>query len=180
MLIVAATNRPDLLDTALVDRFDVLVPFIRPGKADLIEITAIMLKRNGRRLGEIKAVSIAETLEGLSLTGRNLEAILVRAGHIADAEAGCENQPIRLKHFKQAAREYIPRLSDLWMEFLEQMALNMCDHKPLLPCSGPDGLLNIPGHLQRFFLKNGSLDKVELNKSLNQLKGTLQTGRMVA
>ncbi len=183
VLIVAATNRPDLLDAALVDRFDVVIPFIRPGKAELIEIAAILLKRNGRRLGEIKAVSIAEALQDLNLTGRNLETVLVNAGHLADDEASKENQPIRLKHLRQAAQDYIPRQSNAVMEIIELTSLDMCDRKSLLPWNGPEGRLpgvDIPRHLQMFVTKDGGLDKVELVKALNQLRESHYAGRRAA
>jgi hypothetical protein len=183
VLIVAATNRPDLLDAATVDRFDVVAPLIRPSKAELVEITEILLKRKGRRLGEIKAVSIAEALDGLNLTIRNLETILDRAGHLADEEAGKDGQPVRLKNIKSAVKNFIPRDSSQDMEQMELTALDMCDHIPLLPWNGPKGRLpdmGIPRHLQMIVTKDGRLDKVELAKELNQFKERQYAGRRVA
>ena len=183
VLIIAATNHPERLKPAVLDRFDYVAPFTRPSKGDMAEIAYMIHDEIGRKFGEIKDESIGEVLEGINLTGRNLRTILVSAGQIADQEAGKPNQPIRLKHVKMAAQNFIPRVNDLEMEIMELNSLNACNFRPLLPGNGPQGRLpdyEIPHHLQMYLNQDGGLDKIELEKNINQLKESNYVGRIMS
>ena len=48
ILFVGASNRPDLLDPAMIDRFRVSIPVLYPTLSDLLELIPILLERFGR------------------------------------------------------------------------------------------------------------------------------------
>ena len=182
VLIVAATNRPERLKPSIIDRFDYVIPFVRPGIKDIVAISIKILDELGRKFAEIKQMSIGEVLEPLNPTGRNLKSILAIACQIADEEEGKKGQPIRLKHLKRATLNFIPRDSDPRMKITELEGLDRCDYKFLLPGNGLDGPVpgsDVPRHLQMYFTKDGGLDKVELAKDLAQLKASCHARRVM-
>ena len=53
VVFLAATNRPDILDPALLDRFGVSIPFLKPGPEEMHELIPMLLSRFERKLAEL-------------------------------------------------------------------------------------------------------------------------------
>jgi len=184
VLFVAATNRPDLIDSALVSRFGVSIPFLRPGPEEIREMIPKFLKRFDRQLGDADVEELAATVQPLSLTGRDIQELLIHAGHLADAEAGGLGAPLQHKHLLMASRDQISRDDPREMQFLELVSLSMANRQSLLPWNGPDGLregATIPEWLLETGVvgADGYLDKVRTHEVLTQMKHERFNARMI-
>src|SRR5262249_45544254 len=86
VLWIAATNRPDFLDEAMIRRFDRVFPFFVPGAAEREKILRVMPRITGCTYApDIQLHGVGELTEGL--TGSALEVIIRRAVEIAGGNA---------------------------------------------------------------------------------------------
>lgn len=184
ILFVGASNRPDLLDPAMVDRFPVSIPVLHPTKSDIAELLTILLKKFDRKL--YKNVSIgkaAGTLAPLRPTGRSLEEILVNAGLRADHKKKTTGNPIGMKHLMAAAEDYLPSEAPLEMSFIALTSLSMCGANSFLPWMSMEGLredAEIPEDLIADNIvdpKTGRLNPEALHLKLGELQRARQYAR---
>jgi SpoVK/Ycf46/Vps4 family AAA+-type ATPase len=80
VLVVAATNRPDLLDAALRSRFDRTLPVLPPTAEDRVAIIAQMAQAAGLPLHPTMVEDIETRTEGW--TGRNLRDFMAMVGEL--------------------------------------------------------------------------------------------------
>ncbi len=181
ILFVGASNRPDLLDPAIVDRFKVSIPVLHPSQSEIAELFAILLKKFDRRL--FKNVSVkksAATLAPLRPTGRSLQEILVHAGLRADHNRKTPGNPIGMKHLMAAAEDYLPSETPLEMSFITLTSLSMCSANSLLPWMSMEGLRDdaeIPENLIADDIvdpKTGRLNREALHVKLEELQRARQ------
>ena len=133
VIIVAATNRPDMVDPALLrpGRFDRLIYIRPPDKASREKIFEIHLK--DKPLAEdLSLIELAEKTEGY--VGADIEGICREAAMLALREVICSGvsrkelteraRNIRLtkKHFEQAVRRVKPTTSRETLGIYEQSA----------------------------------------------------------
>ena len=175
ILIMAATNRPDILDPAILDRFGVSIPFIRPGSDEVAELIPMMLARFNRTMSQADIESAQESLSGLMLSGRSFQEILLAAGRFADKEAGSFGSQIRHKHIALAAANHIEREDPVELEFLELTALSLASSQDLLPWNDETGLREGAEVPERFLglgvvESDGRLNSARLHQVLNELK----------
>lgn len=108
VVVIAATNRPDILDSALLrpGRFDrqVLVP--TPDKKARLEILKIHTKK--MPLKDVDLKRIAELTEGY--TGADLESLVREAGLNALRE-NIDSKEVRKKHFEGAFEKVKPSIT---------------------------------------------------------------------
>ncbi|HEX2436980.1 MAG TPA: ATP-binding protein [Methylomirabilota bacterium] len=98
---IAATNRPDLLDEAMLRRFDRVFPFFLPGRSERGKIFAAMPKITG--IVYAPDVELAPMIDASNgLTGSAIEVVVRRAAELA---AGA---PIDSAHLLAAAEDYKP------------------------------------------------------------------------
>lgn len=82
VLWVAATNRPDYLDAAMLRRFDRVVPILAPDHEERVAVLASLAGRIGTRFADtVDLAAIAARTDGL--TGAGLEVIVRRAAELA-------------------------------------------------------------------------------------------------
>ena len=130
VVVIAATNRPDLLDPALLrpGRFDrfLLVPV--PDEEARYEILKVHT-RNMPLSEDVDLKKLAKDTE--NYVGADLEALCREAGMMALrealAEGNIENKKITLKHFKKAMEKVKPsatkELNDVYRRFLKKQEL---------------------------------------------------------
>ena len=121
IVIIASTNRPDLVDPALLrsGRFDRLLFVTAPDYDARLKILKVHTK--GMPLAEdIKLEKIAQNTEGYS--GADLENLCREAGMNAIRERMDELDKIELRHFEKAMEKIKSTLSQQVIERYEQMA----------------------------------------------------------
>ncbi|MDI6755024.1 MAG: AAA family ATPase [Thermodesulfobacteriota bacterium] len=155
---IGATNRPDLLDAALLDRFGVSIPFLKSGKEEIRELIPILLKRFNREITGSDVETISALLHQLSLTGRDIQEILIEAGFQADRESNKMGVPILKKHLALAAKDHICRENMADMEFMTLVSLSICSSQSLLPWNSYDGLRR-EGEIPQRLLESGIVDR---------------------
>lgn len=141
ILWVATTNRPDLLDPALLDRFQVIIPFVHPTCRERTELAPLLAAQIGRTLADDVVVEDVASMPELEvLTVRSLQEILIKAGLRADYRSGDVSSPIAREDLEAAARDYKPTYSPVEHEFLALKALEMTSFNSLLPWMGLNGV----------------------------------------
>jgi hypothetical protein len=184
ILFIGASNRPDLLDPAMMDRFRVSIPVLYPSSDDIVELLPILLNRFERQFSEDVCIKdAAGILAQIQPTGRSLQEILIQAGFRADSEADQIGSLIGKKHLMQAAEDYLPSEDPLEIEFIGLTSLSMCSANSFLPWMGMDGLRPnavIPENLveEKIVDSNtGRLDRIRLHQKINELAAARQYAR---
>ena len=130
VVVIAATNRPDILDPALLrpGRFDRIIYVPPPDKKARLEILRIHTRK--MPLAEdVDLEKIAEETEGY--TGADLEAVAREAAMIALREALKEYKgelkpvPVSMKHFWKALEQVSPSLTPEDIRRYERLAKNL-------------------------------------------------------
>jgi len=182
ILWVATTNRPDLLDPATLDRFPVVIPLIHPSPAEVVELLPMLAAQVNRKFEESIDLNYIAFLPCLELpTIRGLQEIVVKAGELADAEAGEVGKPISHRHLEQAAKLYKPNYNPLLHQFIALTALRMTTFQSLLPWRDENGKradYQLPSYLEDLITPEGDLDSIKLNERLNYLQQQLQWERI--
>jgi len=119
VVVIAATNRPDLVDPALlrpgrIDRF-VLVP--PPNEKERLEILKIHTRN--MPLKNVDLVELAKKTEGFS--GADLEALCREAAMNALRE-NIKAKEVRMKHFEEALKKVTPSLTKEVIEYYQKFA----------------------------------------------------------
>lgn len=141
ILWVATTNRPDLLDVAIRDRFTVVIPFLHPTASERSTLLPILAQQVGRRLApDIDCERLARLPSLALLSVRSLQEIVVWAGTLSEIEnPGSVNPPITESVLEIAISEYQADLNPLEQEKIALNALKMTRFSSLLPWNGLSG-----------------------------------------
>ena len=110
VVVIAATNRPDLLDPALIrpGRFDEIIYVPPPDKDARLAIFKVHM----RRMPLAKDVDLGKLVEATeSYTGADIEAVCRGAAMFA-ARENREATEVRIKHFNEALRAHMYVLID--------------------------------------------------------------------
>ncbi len=182
LLFIGATNRPDILDSALLDRFGVSIPFIKPGSDELREMIPILLKRFDRCIEGISLSETEQMLQNISPTGRSIQEILIDAGLKADREKVKMGSKIEKKHLTNAVENHIDREDEVEMDFIALISLSLCSLHSLLPWNDFNGLRTGTQIPQRFIesgvvSQNGRLVRTKLFEVIYELKRQRHTER---
>ncbi|MEM3567151.1 MAG: AAA family ATPase, partial [Thermoplasmata archaeon] len=118
VVVIAATNRPDIIDPALLrpGRFDRLVYVPMPGKEERLSILKIHT-RNMPLADDVQLEKIVEMTENYN--GADLAAVVQKASYLAMREFLNENNgrveeaklkdvKVRMKHFEEALKQVKP------------------------------------------------------------------------
>jgi transitional endoplasmic reticulum ATPase len=183
VIFVGASNRPDLLDPALLDRFRVSIPILKPTKSEIQELIPILLARFDRKLsGEVDLGMTASFLASLKPSGRSLQEILIQAGLRADAESGQLGGALSERYLEAAAKDHLSAEDPVELEFIRLASLNLCSAHSLLPWNGINGMCpdaEIPNDLLEIGIvgSDGRLNLPKLNEHLRRLAQDRQMAR---
>jgi transitional endoplasmic reticulum ATPase len=174
-IFIGATNRPDLLDAALLDRFGVSIPFLKPGNEEIRELIPILLARFAREIVGLDVEAASAILQPLSLTGRDIQEIIIEAGNRSYRDSGKVESAIQGKHLIQAAQDHIPREDMVDMEFMTLVSLSICSSQSLLPWNSYEGLRKETEIPQKFLEsrivdQEGRLNLVDLQREISLIK----------
>jgi hypothetical protein len=143
VLWIGATNRPDLLDAAMLRRFDRVMPFMNPGKeqrkglvGDLVEQLKLRVKQDeGGIAGLLEACNVPTELKLRApqeewdidrvaevLADRTcdaIEKILRRGSEMSFPEPGV----LTTSHVQAAAQDYLPNYDPVMYDFIALKSL---------------------------------------------------------
>ncbi|MGC9309095.1 MAG: CDC48 family AAA ATPase [Candidatus Nanoarchaeia archaeon] len=112
VIVIAATNRPDMLDSALLrpGRFDRLMYVPVPDKQARLSILKIHTENKMMPLAkDVSLTKLAEQTEGY--TGADLEA-LAREAAMLSLREDLDSKSVKKKHFEQAMERVLPSVSN--------------------------------------------------------------------
>ncbi|MEM2446365.1 MAG: ATP-binding protein [Candidatus Bathyarchaeia archaeon] len=177
ILWIGTTNRPDILDAATLDRFQVIIPFLHPTIEEIKALLPVLASQVGRELaGDVKVEEIAQVPSLRLPTVRALQEIVSVAGILADISAGKANTPISHSHLLKAAHAFKPNYNPIMHEFIALTAIRMTNFNFLLPWFGVDGLrrdYQIPSYLHGIVDESGNIDTLALHRRLSELERQL-------
>ena len=184
ILFLGATNRSDILDPALLDRFGVSIPFLKPGVEEIRELIPLLLDRFNLSSTDVDLEKAAYLIYEKSPTGRDIQEIIISAGLIADAETGKVGSEIREDHLRAAIEDHICREDIVEMEYLTLIALSLCSKQSLLPWRDDKGLrpgAEIPDNLLELGVvgDDGRQDHKRLHQVISQIKRQRFSDRMM-
>lgn len=182
VLFVGASNRPDLLDPALLDRFRVSIPVLKPSSGEIREMLPMLARRFERTLAPGVLEQAANFLAPLRPSGRALQEILIQAGLRADATKGVLGSTIETQHLQVATSDHLSADDPLELEFIRLRSLAMTSSQSLLPWNGLNGLrpgAELPSDLleQKIVDSQGRLNTTVLNQRLRELAAERQEAR---
>ncbi|HYO48878.1 MAG TPA: ATP-binding protein, partial [Chloroflexia bacterium] len=129
---IGATNRPDLLDAAMLRRFDRIVPMLMPGEKEREQIFKVMPRQISPELDQEAFYApdadlgeLARTTQGL--TGAAIEMIVRRAREIAD------NDSVTTTHLIEARRDFKPNHDQDTYDMQSMIALQQANFYSALP-----------------------------------------------
>ncbi|MHB8619407.1 MAG: ATP-binding protein [Chloroflexota bacterium] len=130
IVVIAATNRPDLLDAALkrAGRFDVKIPILPPGLSGRRDALSKLLRRYSPNSPSCEAEidGIATRTDGW--TPAELELVVVKAVRIAGDN---DRDVIAAEDLVQAAQTVSPSTTDT--RYMTDLAIVECNDRSLLP-----------------------------------------------
>jgi len=173
VLWVGTSNRPDILDSALLDRFQVVIPFLHPTREEVAALLPTLAGQVGRRLAEDVRAGVIAGLPTLEMpTVRGLQEVVARASTLADLDAGKAGVAIGHDVLEEAAADYQANYDPVQHELVALNAIRMTSFSSLLPWRTRKGLRSdyaVPAYLQPLIDQDGRLDPGALDRRLQQL-----------
>lgn len=98
VLIVAATNYPNLLDGALLSRFPMVIPILPPVSEDRFEIIEVLAETHmGAKRADLDAGALAQAvMQTDGWVGRDLRALCMTAKSLMDGDATCKSPSLAI------------------------------------------------------------------------------------
>ncbi|PYG89016.1 SpoVK/Ycf46/Vps4 family AAA+-type ATPase [Ruminiclostridium sufflavum DSM 19573] len=130
IIFIAATNRPDLIDSALkrAGRFDKKIPILLPEPEERAEIFRIIIKKYGIQTNIQDFLPAAKLAD--NYTGAEIDTVVRKAYEIACNKK--ENNPVITGPvLKEALKKCRPSTQDV--EYMTELAIAECDDIDLLP-----------------------------------------------
>ena len=181
VLWVGTSNRPDILDSALLDRFPVVIPFLHPTGEEVAALLPTLAKQVGRCLADDVKPSVIAGLPTMQMpTVRGLQEIVARASALADADAGTAGVPIGHDVLEEAVADYKPNYNPVQHELIALNALRMTSFSSLLPWRTRRGVrpgYAVPTYVQSMMDDEGRLECARIERRLQQLALILGQGQ---
>jgi hypothetical protein len=179
---IGTSNRPDLLDTAMLDRFQVIIPFLHPTPNEVRELMPVLALQIKRTFADDVDLANIALMPNLYLpTVRGLLEILTAAAQRADFESGQINSVISKRHLMGAAQDYKITYDVLQHEYIALKAVEMVGFSSLMPWMGFNGKrpgAEIPSYLQDIVSDDGYVDTAKLSERIQTLEQSRYAQRM--
>jgi len=179
VLWIGTTNRADLLDVAMIDRFAVKIPFVHPSRRDRAALLPMLALQVGQRLSPAAdAGRLAAQPAIAELSVRSLQEIVAWAAtrqHVA----GHGDEALTEAELEAAIADYCPTHDAAEHERIALSALRVASFQSLLPWS-QDRMFDAaewPSYVGRVVdPATGRLDPGALQQRLMELDGTRING----
>jgi len=174
LLWIGTTNRPDVLDPALLDRFGVCIPFLHPSASERAELLPLLAAQVGRELAaDVDVRSVADNQKIDLLTVRSLQEIVAHAGLRADRRSGGVGVPVSGSDLLWAIDDFKPTYDAEEHEFIALKALEMTSFRSLQPWTVTErgSQTECPSYVRRLLdSTTGEFDSNALRDRLNELE----------
>lgn len=183
VLWIAASNRPDRVDAALMSRFDMVIPFLLPGEAARRQMfTQSFPERDGFSFQAEPAEAFDQFIERTrGFSGRELDTLLRRAMQLTAEQRGSEPNPsaaapsggplvLSAKELLQALNEFRQARDQEAYELQTLLAIQATNFYPFLPPYD-----ELPGAIRGE--ANCPIDEGKLAKEIYRLKTRLRQTR---
>lgn len=184
VLWIATTNRPDLLDVAIKDRFSVKIPFLHPNRRERAELIPVLARQIGRVIAkDVDCAAVAQKPELVTLTIRSLQEVIVWAGTLADLGSDTMEVEIGSDHLLAAIEDYKLTFDPLEHEMIALISLQMTSFTSLMPwMSLSEGFLpgkaEWPHYLEGMIdPTSGHLDSQRLGQRIREIQQLRRMGR---
>jgi len=181
---IGTSNRPDLLDSAMLDRFQVIIPFLHPTPNEVAQLLPFLAGQIKRRLSEDVILQDIAGLPNLYLpTVRGLVEIMTSAAQRADYEKGKTDSIITHDHLLAAAMDYKITYDIIQHEYIALKAVEMVSFASLFPwmtLKGKRPVSEIPAYLQNIVDKvTGYVDSTRLAERIRELENAMYSQKMM-
>lgn len=181
---IGTSNRPDLLDAAMLDRFQVVLPFLHPTPGEVEELLPVLAHQIERTLADDANLHQISQLPNLYLpTVRGLLEIVTSAAQRADYTTGEVGSVIEYEHLMAAARDYKITYDPVQHEYIALKSVEMVSFSSLLPWMSMQGKRDdaaIPSYLESIVdPETGRVDAEALPVRLRELEQAMHTQQMM-
>lgn len=182
---VATTNRPDIIDDAMLDRFQTIIPFLHPTPDEVAELIRTLARQLKRSLADDVNTGDVSRLPNLQLpTVRGLTEVVTTAGQRADWESKQVGSTIQQRQLIAAALDYKITYDFVQHEFIALKTLAMVPKASLLPWMSESGIrpnAQIPDYLSTIVdRQTGMVDNDRLHERIRALERVIRGHRPVA
>lgn len=164
--VLATTNRPDSIDSALTDRFE-LVPVLHPTAPEGAEVMRIVAARSGLAL-DPRLAEEAIRAYGQLVTGRMLERVTEKAITIAGVDGSAV---LERRHVMAAFEELLSPVPTSQHEHLGLLALSTTTFASRLPWVAARRIgeePHVPYYVEPFIASDGRFDSDALAEHLSR------------
>lgn len=180
LIFAAASNRPDLLDPASIDRFQYVIPILQPTVEEFRAVLPKVARQLERRLDDTIVLSkIARLLQQKGLSIRQLVDVVAMAALKSDLASNISGAPISEAALWETANNFRSNHNPVQIEAITLEAVGMTTFAELLPWFGAPESYPFPDFLRRLMKENYEIDSDALKNRLHELKQQLMYSRMM-
>lgn len=174
LIFFGATNRPDLLDPASVDRFSTVIPILLPTDEEFCAIlpkVAVQLERD--LASNLDITKISRLLQQKGLSVRQSVDVMAMAALKSDLLGSASGEPISESALWQTANNFRSNHNPAQIEAITLEAVRMTTFAEMLPWYGEPETYPFPDFLRRIMNEDFEIDLKTLEKRLQELKQQL-------
>ncbi len=180
LIFAAATNRPDLLDPATVDRFQYVIPVLQPTADEFRSILpncAAQLDCSLPNSDEISSIPDVMQAKGLSI--RQTLDILAMAALKSDPSDAGQVTHVGAAALIETVNNFRSNHDPFEMEAITLEAIRMTTFSELLPWHGSEGTYRFPRFITALLDENSQMNAEALHKRLSDIRRQRLAARMM-
>ncbi len=180
LIFVGASNRPDLLDPATVDRFTYVVPILQPTAEEFCGVLPKVAAQLERHLAnDVDTSKISLLLQQKGLSVRQVVDVVAMAALKNDLIGDTSGTSISQSALWETANNFRSNHNPAQIEAITLEAVRMTTFAELLPWFDAPENYPFPDFLRRVMDEKFEIDMPALEKRLHELKQQLMYSRMM-
>jgi transitional endoplasmic reticulum ATPase len=180
LIFAAASNRPDLLDVASVDRFQYVIPILQPTAEEFRAVLPNVARQLERTLdNSLDLPRIARLMQQKGLSVRQTVDVMAMAALKSDLSGNVSGAPISESALWETANNFRSNHDPAQIEAITLEAIRMTTFAELLPWFSAPEEYPFPDFLRRLMNEKYEIDLPALEKRLHELKQQLMYSKMM-